>query len=85
MAKLAKGAKLATEAAADAAREARREEVEVFSARAMERFLSAIAPPGDETPRKLDALDGLRRMLTARGALPGWWYELKGAVESGRL
>jgi transcriptional regulator with XRE-family HTH domain len=69
---------------AGAARETRQEEGEVFSANAMKRFLSAIASPGSEMPRKLDALDGLRRMLTAKGALPGWWYELKSAVESGR-
>jgi transcriptional regulator with XRE-family HTH domain len=60
-------------------------EGEAFSDEAIRRFLEAIAPPGGETLRKLDALDGLRRMLTAGGALPGWWYELKGAVESGGL
>jgi transcriptional regulator with XRE-family HTH domain len=58
---------------------------EIFSADAINRFLQAIAPPGEETMRKLDALDGLRRMLTASGTLPGWWYELKGAVERGTV
>jgi transcriptional regulator with XRE-family HTH domain len=48
-------------------------------------FLSGIAPPGQETLRKLDALDGLRRMLTARGALPGWWYAVRQRVAAGTL
>jgi transcriptional regulator with XRE-family HTH domain len=48
-------------------------------------FLGAIAPPGQEPLRKLDALDGLRRMLTARGGLPGWWYGVREGVESGTL
>lgn len=48
-------------------------------------FLGAIAPPGHEPLRKLDALDGLRRMLTARGALPGWWYGVRQGVEAGAL
>ena len=52
---------------------------------AMVRFVEGIAPPGEERLRKLDALEGLRRMLTARGALPDWWYELKERVENGRL
>ncbi|HET7462789.1 MAG TPA: helix-turn-helix transcriptional regulator [Longimicrobium sp.] len=52
---------------------------------AVVRFLAAIAPPGQEPLRKLDALDGLRRMLTARGALPGWWYRVRGEVETGVL
>lgn len=49
------------------------------------RFLTGIAPPGREPLRKLDALDGLRRMLTARGELPGWWYGLRARVEAGTL
>ncbi|HEX9939128.1 MAG TPA: helix-turn-helix domain-containing protein [Longimicrobium sp.] len=48
-------------------------------------FLTGIAPPGQETLRKLDALDGLRRMLTARGPLPGWWYAVRQRVEAGTL
>ncbi|HET7232843.1 MAG TPA: helix-turn-helix transcriptional regulator [Longimicrobium sp.] len=48
-------------------------------------FLAGIAPPGHETLRKLDALEGLRRMLTARGALPGWWYGVLERVEAGAL
>ena len=48
-------------------------------------FLAGIAPPGQESLRKLDALDGLRRMLTARGALPGWWYSMRQRVEAGTL
>jgi transcriptional regulator with XRE-family HTH domain len=49
------------------------------------RFLAGIAPAGREPLRKLDALDGLRRMLTARGELPGWWYGLRARVEAGTL
>jgi transcriptional regulator with XRE-family HTH domain len=49
------------------------------------RFVEGIAPPGQERLRKLDALEGLRRMLTARGVLPDWWYELRDRVENGRL
>ncbi|HEX2201862.1 MAG TPA: helix-turn-helix transcriptional regulator [Longimicrobium sp.] len=52
---------------------------------AMARFVAGMAPPGEERLRKLDALEGLRRMLTARGALPGWWYTLRERVESGDL
>lgn len=48
-------------------------------------FLAGIAPPGQESLRKLDALDGLRRMLTARGELPGWWYSMRERVEAGTL
>ena len=49
------------------------------------RFVEGIAPPGQERLRKLDALEGLRRMLTARGILPAWWYVLKERVENGDL
>jgi transcriptional regulator with XRE-family HTH domain len=49
------------------------------------RFVEGMAPPGQERLRKLDALEGLRRMLTARGVLPDWWYDLKEQVEHGRL
>jgi transcriptional regulator with XRE-family HTH domain len=49
------------------------------------RFVEGIAPAGQEKLRKLDALEGLRRMLTARGTLPDWWYELKERVENGSL
>lgn len=49
------------------------------------RFLEGIGPPGQERARKLDALEGLRRMLTARGALPDWWYLVKERVENGEL
>lgn len=51
----------------------------------MARFLGGIAPPGQERLRKLDALEGLRRMLTTRGVLPGWWYELRDRVEADEL
>jgi len=52
---------------------------------AVVRFLEGMAPAGQERLRKVDALEGLRRMLTARGALPDWWYEIKDRVENGRL
>ena len=49
------------------------------------RFLGGIAPSGQEKARKLDALEGLRRMLTARGILPDWWYALRDRVEHDEL
>lgn len=56
---------------------------DVFSTmEAMARFVEGIGPPGQERLRKLDALEGLRRMLTARGLLPGWWYDLRQQVEA---
>lgn len=50
---------------------------------AVARFVEGIGPAGQERHRKLDALEGLRRMLTARGVLPDWWYELRERVENG--
>ena len=47
------------------------------------RFVEGIGPAGQERHRKLDALEGLRRMLTARGILPDWWYALRDRVENG--
>lgn len=55
----------------------------LFSLDRVARFLEGIAPAGEERLRKLDALEGLRRMLTARGVLPGWWYALHERVERG--
>jgi transcriptional regulator with XRE-family HTH domain len=52
---------------------------------AVARFLGGIGPAGEERLRKLDALEGLRRMLTARGLLPGWWYQLRDRVENDEL
>lgn len=52
---------------------------------AVARFVEGIAPAGQEKLRKLDALEGLRRMLTARGTLPAWWYALREKVENGEL
>ena len=52
---------------------------------AVARFVEGIAPPGQERLRKSDALEGLRRMLTARGLLPDWWYTLKERVDRGEL
>ena len=49
------------------------------------RFLVGIGPKGQERARKLDALEGLRRMLTARGPLPDYWYLLKERVENGEI
>lgn len=56
-----------------------------YSFDAMARFVEGMGPPGQERLRKLDALEGLRRMLTARGLLPDWWYFLKERVENGEL
>lgn len=49
------------------------------------RFLGGIGPAGQEKFRKLDALEGLRRMLTAGGLLPDWWYRLRDRVENGEI
>jgi transcriptional regulator with XRE-family HTH domain len=63
-----------------------REAEDLFSSfDAMVRFLGGIAPAGQEKLRKLDALEGLRRMLTARGMLPDWWYALRDRVEADEL
>ena len=59
---------------------------EVFSSfDSVVRFLGGIGAPGDQRLRKLDALEGYRRMITASGALPDWWYHLKSRVERGEL
>lgn len=52
---------------------------------AMARFVEGIGRPGEERHRKVDALEGLRRMLTARGLLPDWWYTLRERVEADEL
>ena len=52
---------------------------------AVARFVEGIAPAGQEKLRKIDALEGLRRMLTARGVLPDWWYLLRERVENGQV
>jgi transcriptional regulator with XRE-family HTH domain len=63
-----------------------REGEDLFSSfDAVVRFLGGIGPAGEARARKLDALEGLRRMLTARGALPDWWYELRDGVERDEL
>lgn len=71
----------------EAAAEAPEEEAqELFaSPDAITRFVGGIGPAGQERLRKLDALEGLRRMLTAGGLLPDWWYDLRGRVENGEL
>lgn len=51
----------------------------------VEGFLASIGLPGEERPRKLDALAGLRQMLTARQAVPGWWYDLRQRVGNGEI
>ncbi|HYW07231.1 MAG TPA: helix-turn-helix transcriptional regulator [Longimicrobium sp.] len=62
------------------------ETAEVFaSLDAVSRFVEGIGPAGQERLRKLDALEGLRRMLTARGVLPDWWYDLRDRVENAQL
>jgi transcriptional regulator with XRE-family HTH domain len=52
---------------------------------AVTRFVEGMGPAGQERHRKLDALEGLRRMLTARGMLPDWWYALRDRVENGEI
>lgn len=49
------------------------------------RFLEGIAPPGQGKDVKLDALEGYRRMITARRPLPHWWPELKRKIEEGEV
>lgn len=49
------------------------------------RFVEGMGAAGEERLRKLDALEGLRRMLTARGRLPAWWYDVRDRVEHGEL
>jgi transcriptional regulator with XRE-family HTH domain len=62
------------------------ETADVFaSLDAVTRFVEGIGPAGQERLRKLDALEGLRRMLTARGVLPDWWYDLRDRVENAQL
>ena len=63
----------------------RKEADDPVSFDAVVRFMGGIGAPGDERLRKLDALEGLRRMLTARGALPDWWYLLRERAEQGTL
>lgn len=68
---------------AGAGREVEAEAEDLFrSLDAMAKFLGGIGPAGEEKLRKLDALEGLRRMLTARGILPDWWYALRDRVEN---
>ncbi len=69
---------------ADAAPEQETEDL-FSSLDAVARFLGGIGPAGQERLRKLDALEGLRRMLTAKGRLPDWWYQLRDRVESDEL
>jgi transcriptional regulator with XRE-family HTH domain len=62
------------------------ETADVFaSLDAVSRFVEGIGPAGQERLRKLDALEGLRRMLTARGVLPDWWYDLRDRVENAQF
>ena len=66
--------------------EVERETEELFSSLdRVARFLGGIGPAGEERLRKLDALEGLRRMLTARGLLPDWWYQLRDRVENDEI
>ena len=66
--------------------DAEREVEDIFSSfDAVARFLGGIGPAGEERLRKMDALEGLRRMLTAGGLLPDWWYRLRDRVENGEL
>lgn len=48
--------------------------------------LTALGKPGENTMRKLEALDGYRIYVTALGkSLPDGWYELRGRVEKDEL
>jgi hypothetical protein len=49
------------------------------------RFIEGIAPPGQKEGVKLEALEGYRRMITARQPLPDWWPELYSRVKNGEL
>lgn len=51
------------------------------------RYLGGIGGPPEEAKlRKLDALEGLRRFVTASGEpLPQWWWTLKRRVERDEL
>lgn len=62
------------------------EAVDVFaSLPALTRFLEGIAPAGEAKDVKMDALEGYRRMITARRSLPHWWPELKRKIEEGEV
>lgn len=79
-----RGGAAETEASGDAGVE--REAEDLFaSLDAVVRFVEGMGPAGQERLRKLDALEGLRRMLSAGGVLPGWWYQLRERVENGDL
>jgi hypothetical protein len=46
----------------------------------------SLGGPGENRPRKLEALDHCRAYMTAvRTTVPDWWYELRGRVEAGEI
>lgn len=49
------------------------------------RFIASLGEPREQKARKLDALEGYRRMLTASGVLPDWWYHVQSKVERDEL
>lgn len=51
------------------------------SASGVRGFLEDFPPGPHRRSRRLDALEGLRRMLSAAGSLPDWWYDLRREVE----
>ena len=52
---------------------------------AVVRFLGGLGSPGEQKARKIDALEGYRRMISTLGAVPEWWYELKERVDRSEL
>lgn len=55
------------------------------NAQAVTRFVEGVGRPGEAQLAKLDLLEGYRRMMTAAGKLPRWWYDVKEKVEAGEL
>lgn len=56
--------------------------------RQFETWIRGMGGEGDPAQgklRRLDALEGLRRFFSARGAVPDWWYDIHRKVENGQL
>lgn len=37
--------------------------------------------PDEHRLRRLDAMEGIKRLLAAEGRVPGWWYRLQKEIE----
>lgn len=48
-------------------------------------YIAEVGPPGDDQGRKMDVLLGIRQVITARSAVPDWWYQLRDLVQGGEL